>query len=129
MYTLYSMQRSGNSYKVRLALATATALIRTGVVRNPVGAGLVVYADDDRFISLLHRARGAMRLTPFAKEVPAGEPRVPSHGSMSVGPPGDLTELRLVHRLSGGHELFRAYTRQDGRRWIRGGTWTTDVHP
>ena len=44
-----------------------------------------------------------------------------------LGPsPGDLTGLRLVHRRSGDHDLYTAYTQQDGRRWIPGGTWVYD---
>jgi arabinan endo-1,5-alpha-L-arabinosidase len=97
-----------------------------GSVPGHVRAGLVVYADDDRFVSLLHGAPGTLRMTELGKKVPAGDPRLPRYGAMSVGPPGDLTGLRLVHRLSGGHELFRAYTQQDGQRWIRGGTWVYD---
>jgi arabinan endo-1,5-alpha-L-arabinosidase len=98
----------------------------TGSMPGHVRAGLVVYADDDRFVSLMHGAPGTIRLTELAKKVPAGDPRLPQQGIMSVGPPGDVTRLRLVHRRSGGHDLFTAYTRQDTRRWIRGGTWVYD---
>jgi arabinan endo-1,5-alpha-L-arabinosidase len=101
-------------------------LPRAGRVRTRVGAGLVVYAGDERYVSLLHRAQDTIRVTQFAKQVPAGDPRLPRRGAMSVGPPGDLTVLRLVHRLAGGHELFTAYTRQGGRPWVRGGTWVYD---
>lgn len=98
----------------------------TGTLAGHVRAGLVVYADDDHFISLLHGAPGALRLTELGKRVPFADSRLPLFGAMSVGPPGDVTGLRLVHRVSGGHELFTAYTQQDGRRWIRGGTWVYD---
>jgi arabinan endo-1,5-alpha-L-arabinosidase len=99
----------------------------TGSVPGHVRAGLVVYADDDRFVSLLHGARGTIRLTELGKKVPAGDPRLPQHGAMSVGPPGDLTRLRLVRRVADdGRELFTAYTQQPGQRWIRGGTWVCD---
>ena len=53
-------------------------------------------------------------------------PATPQYGIMSGGPPGNLTGLRLVHRRSGGHDLYTAYTKQDGQRWIRGGTWVYD---
>lgn len=40
-----------------------------------------------------------------------------------VGTPGRWTWLRVVHE---GRE-FTAYTSQDGRRWVRGGTWRHDL--
>ena len=97
-----------------------------GELSGHVRAGLVVYADDDRFVSLVHGAPGTIRVTELSKKVPPGDPRLPQYGTMSVGPPGDLTGLRLVHHRSGGHDLYTAYTQQDGRRWIRGGTWVYD---
>ena len=98
----------------------------TGRMSGHVRAGLVVYADDDRFVSLVHGAPGTIRVTELGKKVPPGDSRLPQYGIMSGGPPGDLTGLRLVHRRSGGHDLYTAYTQQDGRRWIRGGTWVYD---
>ena len=98
----------------------------TGKMSGHVRAGLVVYADDDRFVSLLHGAPGTIRATELSKKVPPGDPRLPQYGTMSGGPPGNLTGLRLVHRRSGGHDLYTAYTKQDGQRWIRGGTWVYD---
>lgn len=95
-----------------------------GLVSGHPRAGLVVYVQDDRFVSLLHGAPGSIRMTEFGKKVPAGDPRLPEYGATSVGPPGDLTRLRLVRRVVGGVDVFTAYTRQDDRRWIRGGTWT-----
>jgi arabinan endo-1,5-alpha-L-arabinosidase len=66
-------------------------------------------------------------LTELGKKVPASDPRLPQHGAMSVGPPGDLTRLRLVRRVADdGRDLFTAYTQQPGQRWIRGGTWVYD---
>jgi arabinan endo-1,5-alpha-L-arabinosidase len=44
-----------------------------------------------------------------------------------VGAPADETWLRIVRRTSAGHHLVTAYTSQDGRRWVRGGTWVHDV--
>jgi arabinan endo-1,5-alpha-L-arabinosidase len=40
-----------------------------------------------------------------------------------VGPPGDVTWLRIVKRTSGSRHLFTAYTSQDGHHWVRGGAW------
>ena len=119
-----SMPAPVGNYVVETALRLD--LPSAGSVPGHARAGLVVYADDDRFVSLMHGAPGTIRLTELAKKVPADDPRLPQHGIMSIGPPGDVTGLRVVHRRSGGHDLFTAYTRQDGRRWIRGGTWVYD---
>jgi arabinan endo-1,5-alpha-L-arabinosidase len=40
-----------------------------------------------------------------------------------VGPPADVTWLRIVKRTSGARHLYTAYTSPDGRRWVRGGAW------
>ncbi len=97
-----------------------------GVVADHLRAGLVVYADDDRYLGLFHGTPNGIQTTELRKRVAVEDPRLPGGGSMSVGPPGDLTRLRLVHRHSEGHELFTAYTKRDGQRWIRGGTWQQD---
>lgn len=103
-----------------------------GCCFNYVQAGLVVYGGDDSFIKLVHASIWETRQTEFAKEVPAGtEPS--RYGNSVVGPPADWTYLRIVvERLSGDDqraaggdtEAYTAYTSQDGRTWIRGGTWT-----
>jgi arabinan endo-1,5-alpha-L-arabinosidase len=60
-----------------------------GCCSNFVQAGLVIYADDNNFIKLVHVSIWETRQTEFAKElfpVPDGYPR---YGNMVVGPPGE----------------------------------------
>lgn len=98
-----------------------------GCCFNFVQAGLVVYGDDDNFIKLTHVSIWETRQTEFAKEaapVPAGYPR---YGNTVVGPPGDVTYLRIVRRMHAGEEQYTAYTSADGRSWVRGGTWTHNL--
>jgi arabinan endo-1,5-alpha-L-arabinosidase len=96
---------------------------------NFTQAGLVLYGGDNRFIKLVHVSIWGTRQTEFAKEVPAPEtPEGASYGNTVVGTPGDWTTLRIVKRNvrrpdGGMRELYTAYTRQDGKRWVRGGTW------
>jgi arabinan endo-1,5-alpha-L-arabinosidase len=105
-----------------------------GCCFNYAQAGLVIYEDDDNFIKLTSASIWETRQTEFAKElnpVPEGWSR---YGNTVVGPPGDdWTYLRIVvERLSeeeqveagGDTERYTAYTSQDGKTWVRGGTWT-----
>ncbi len=104
-----------------------------GCCHNFVQGGLVVYGGDDDFIKLVNVSIFETRQTEFAKElepVPAGWSR---YGNSVVGPPGEWTWLRIVvERLSGDEvkraggdtEAYTAYTSQDGRTFVRGGTWT-----
>jgi arabinan endo-1,5-alpha-L-arabinosidase len=98
----------------------------TGEDSDGVQAGLVVYASDDRFVKLVHAAVGGIRVTSLGREVdqaPAGWPR---YGASTAGPPGDTTRLRLVRRTTEGRSTFRAWTRSDAGRWVRGPAWS---HP
>lgn len=101
-----------------------------GCCFNFAQAGLVLYGGDDRFIKLVHVSIWGTRQTEFAKEVPAPEtPEGANYGNTVAGTPGDWTTLRIVkrevQRQNGGvKQLYTAYTRQDGKRWVRGGTWT-----
>ncbi|WP_309134460.1 family 43 glycosylhydrolase [Cellulomonas sp.] len=106
---------------------TAETVVRVDLgvdtVRNYQQAGLVVHADDDLFARLSHVAIWNTRQTEFGHETPyAGRT---SYGGTIVGPPGDRTWLRLVHRTddAGEHEV-RALTSTDGTRWAVGGVWT-----
>jgi arabinan endo-1,5-alpha-L-arabinosidase len=93
-------------------------------VRNYQQAGLVAYADDDRYLRLSHVAIWNTRQTEWGKEQPyAG---AVAYGSTSVGPPAATTWLRLRHTRDSrsGERHFQAFTSRDGRRWIGGGTWT-----
>ena len=100
-----------------------------GCCFNYVQAGLVIYADDDNFIKLVHVSIWETRQTEFAKElfpVPAGYPR---YGNTVVGPPDEWTYLRVVKQIHAGEEHYTAYTSFDGANWVRGGTWTHQLGP
>lgn len=92
-------------------------------VRNFQQAGLIAYADDDLFARLSHVAIWNTRQTEFGYETPYAD-RL-QYGGTIVGPPGDTTWLRLVHRTddAGEHEV-QALTSTDGATWVAGGTWT-----
>jgi hypothetical protein len=92
-------------------------------VRNFQQAGLVAYAGDDLFARLSHVAIWNTRQTEFGYETPYAD-RL-QYGGTIVGPPGDTTWLRLVHRTddAGEHEV-QALTSTDGATWVAGGTWT-----
>ncbi len=95
-----------------------------GCCFNYVQAGMVIYGDDDNFIKLAHVSIWETRQTEFAKElfpVPDGYPR---YGNTVVGPPDEWTYLRIVKRDNAGQQEYTAYTKQEGKRWVRGGTWT-----
>jgi len=95
-----------------------------GCCQNFVQAGLVVYGSDDAFLKLVHASIWEVRQTEFAKELPSRRaPGLGRYGNTVVGAPSDVTWLRVVRRSSGARQLFTAYTSQDGRRWVRGGTW------
>ncbi len=94
-----------------------------GCCFNYVQAGLVVYGYDDAFVKLVHASIWETRQTEFATEVPSAPASYPRYGNTVVGPPGDDTWLRIVRR----GDRFTAYTSQDGRRFVRGGTWVNDL--
>ena len=48
------------------------------------------------------------------------------YGKTVVGAPGDETWLRIVAEHRGGRMLLTGYTRHEGGRWVRGGTWAHD---
>ena len=98
-----------------------------GCCFNYVQAGLVIYADDDNYLKLVHVSIWETRQTEFAKElfpVPDGYPR---YGNTVVGPPGEWTYLRIVKQNHAGEEHYTAYTSLDGINWVRGGTWTHEL--
>jgi arabinan endo-1,5-alpha-L-arabinosidase len=93
-------------------------------VFNYQQAALLLYANDDAFVKLAHVAIGETRQTEWAKEVPQPEtPAGQRYGNSVVGPPGATTWLRIARR----GDLYTAYTSNDGRRWVHGGTWTNDL--
>ena len=104
---------------------------------NYAQGGVLVYESDDSFVKLTNTSIWNTRQTEWAKEIP---PPVPAgwnrYGNTVVGPPSDSgqwTYLRIaVERLTGAERSaaggdaygYTAYTSQDGRTWVRGGTWT-----
>ena len=105
-----------------------------GCCFNYAQAGLIVYGDDNNFVKLTNTSIWNTRQTEWAKEmfpVPVGWAR---YGNTVVGPPSEgWTYLRVVvERLTGKDRReaggdtgsYTAYTSQDGRNWVRGGTWT-----
>lgn len=94
-----------------------------------VQAGLVLMRDDDNYVKLVEMAREGLRQVEFAKEVAPVEEYYPRYGNTLAGTPGATTWLRLdVHR-DGGQERYTAYSSQDGRNWVGGGTWTHRLGP
>ncbi|MFC0252153.1 family 43 glycosylhydrolase [Massilia consociata] len=91
----------------------------------PVQAGIVVMRDDDNYVKLVELAYQGLRQVEFGKElgpVPRGYPR---YGNTVVGTPGEWTTLRIdILRDGGGEERYTAWSKQDGKAWVRGGTWT-----
>lgn len=90
---------------------------------DPVQAGLVVYRDDDNYVKLVELAHRGLRQIEFAKELFPVEPDHPRYGNTVVGTPGAWTWLRLDVRRADGQETYTAYSSQDGRDWVRGGSW------
>ncbi|MCW2792597.1 MAG: Arabinan endo,5-alpha-L-arabinosidase [Nocardioides sp.] len=98
-----------------------------GCCHNYVQAGIVVHDGRDRFVKLVHVSIWETRQTEFAKEIARAPEGRPVYGNGVVGPPGDLTSLRIVVDHRRGPDHFTAYTRQDGGAWVRGGTWTHNL--
>lgn len=99
----------------------------TGDSFNYRQGGLVVYGDDGDYVRLVSNAIFNTRQTEFGKQA-SGQPEgAPSYGNMVVGPVGDATTLRIVHRLVDGEHRYTASTSLDGRHFVRGGTWTADL--
>ena len=107
----------------------------TGVF-NYHQAGLALYQDDDRFVKLAHASIWQTRQTEWAKEVPTPiTPRNQRYGNSVIGPPGrpdvpvTTTWLRIVARAGArtGEQRYTGYSSIDGRRWVRGATWTHEL--
>jgi arabinan endo-1,5-alpha-L-arabinosidase len=90
-----------------------------GCCQNYVQAGLVIYGDDSHYVKLVHVSIFETRQTEFGKHDSTG------YGNGVVGTPSDDTYLRIVKTTgANGEEVYRAYTSQDGTRFVRGGVWT-----
>jgi arabinan endo-1,5-alpha-L-arabinosidase len=100
-----------------------------GCCSKPVQAGFVVMRDDDNYVKLIEVAKSGLRQVEFAKELSPVDAGYPRYGNTVVGTPGQTTWLRMdVHR-TGGDERYTAYSSQDGRTWVGGGTWTHRLGP
>ena len=102
-----------------------------GCCQNFVQSGLVIYADNGNYIKLSVTSIYNTRQTEFGREVTATYPGYPHYGNGVDGPVGDWTYLRVEHHRLGGADVYTAYTSLDGRRWDKGGTWTSKLgtHP
>ncbi|MGW2095571.1 family 43 glycosylhydrolase [Promicromonospora sukumoe] len=99
-------------------------------------AGLVLYADDDQFVKLVHSQLGLLRkpgsvsqTVEFTKEAARTTSNPPSaaYSAPMFGPaPGESTWLRLaVHRdAANGEYEVRMASSTDGETWRWGGVWT-----
>jgi arabinan endo-1,5-alpha-L-arabinosidase len=94
-----------------------------GCCQNFVQAGLVIYADDDHYIKLVHLSREETRQVVFTKEVGPMPRRAPHEGNAVVGPAAAWTYLRIVKQTRPNEDLYTAYSSRDGTHWIRGSTW------
>lgn len=90
-------------------------------VQNYVQGGLIVYGDDGNYVRLTSNSIFNTRQTEFGNHVSPVPAGYPSYGNGVVGPVGDWTYLRIVHR---GSAKYTAYTSLDGKHWDRGDTWT-----
>lgn len=98
----------------------------------PVQAGLVVMRDDDNYLKLVELAHDGLRQVEFGKELAPVGKGYPRYGNTVVGTPGEWTWLRIDIRRGGGpgaEERYTAWSSQDGKTWVRGGTWTHSLGP
>ncbi|MFL6160730.1 MAG: family 43 glycosylhydrolase [Jatrophihabitantaceae bacterium] len=96
----------------------------SGCCWNYVQGGLLVYGDDGNYVKLASVSIWNTRQTEFGKQQSPQPAGYPTYGNTVVGPVGDWTYLRIVHRARGGVDYYTAYTSLDGRHWDKGGTWT-----
>jgi arabinan endo-1,5-alpha-L-arabinosidase len=101
----------------------------SGMGKNYVQGGLVIYGDDGDYVKLASVSIWNTRQTEFGKEVTVAG--TSSYGNGVVGPVGDWTTLRIVHHVVEGEDAYTAYTSLDGVHWDKGDTWTADLgaHP
>ena len=99
-----------------------------GCCFNFTQGGLVIYDGDDQYLKLTHTSIFETRQTEWAKEVEAGDTPAfyPRYGNTVVGPPGEWTTLRIIKADFGGGEYYQAWSKRDGERWNKGGTYRYD---
>jgi arabinan endo-1,5-alpha-L-arabinosidase len=102
-----------------------------GCCQNYVQGGILVYQNDGNYLKLSSSSIFNTRQTEFGKEVTPVPAGYPHYGNSVVGPVGDSTYLRIVHRRVGAVNRYTSYTSLDGKRWDHGSTWTADLgsHP
>ena len=92
---------------------------------NYVQAGLILFADDNRYVRLTHVSAWETRQIAFSKEVAPGVPTgYPRFGETFGGPADGTVWLRIARRARGGEELYTAYSSRDGTTWSRTASWT-----
>ncbi|HZH77989.1 MAG TPA: arabinan endo-1,5-alpha-L-arabinosidase, partial [Archangium sp.] len=96
----------------------------SGCCHDFVQAGLVISADDDRYVKLSHFSYFETRQVAFAKEIPKTPEGLPRYGEMAGGPAAETLWIRIARRALGARELYTAYSSRDGMLWSRAGTWT-----
>ncbi|OIH93919.1 hypothetical protein BIU90_08565 [Curtobacterium sp. MCBA15_001] len=111
---------------VQTTVAVDTPASGDGVY-NYVQGGLIVYGSDGDYVRLVSNSIFDTRQTEFGTQDSTQPAGAPTYGNMVVGPVGDTTTLRIVHRVVGGQDQYTAYTSADGRHFVRGGTWTADL--
>jgi len=96
----------------------------TGCCFNFAQAGLVIFADDDNYLKLVHASIGWSRQIEFGKEMFPVSPGYPRYGSMVLEAPGEWTYLRMMKRTISGEDLYTQFSSHDGVIWTQGGTWS-----
>jgi arabinan endo-1,5-alpha-L-arabinosidase len=97
-----------------------------------VQAGIVAMRDDDNYVKLSVLANAGLHQVEFGKEQKPVPPHHPRYGNTVAGTPaaqGGWTWLRLDVRREGESERWTAWSSQDGRDWVGGGTWTHRLGP
>lgn len=102
-----------------------------GCCQNFVQGGVVIYGDDGNYVKLASASIWNTRQSEFGKQISPQPTGYPTYGNTVVGPVGNWTYLRIVHRQVRGVDRYTAYTNLDGRHWDHGGTWDHDLglHP
>lgn len=98
-----------------------------GCCQSPTQAGLVIYANDDEYVSLTNLVRAQTRQIIFTRGSAQMPPRQPHEGNTAVGAADTWTYLRIAKRMRGGEETYTAYSSRDGTQWVRSGTWTAPL--
>jgi len=90
--------------------------------------GLVIYDNDDQYLKLTHTSIFETRQIEWAKEVPSDDTPAgfAQYGNTVIGPPGEWTTLRIIKADFGGGEYYQAWSKRDGERWNKGGTYRYD---